>query len=178
MQTWFVFALATGAHSAPATAQPREVEQMVAIQALTDELKGRGRTGVVWVYHKLTAETENSATFETWLANLLPAHVRTRVSTDLFRSYWTANRQSRTLTRPSQIGGFPVRLIKRLGEENLPVSGGVYSVSRVGLSGAGDSALVSVSFACRGLCGSQDLYLYVLLAGQWKQQQNLVSVVH
>lgn len=173
MQVWLVLVLVAGRWGPTANLQSAELEQVVAVQALADELKSRPAGGFTLVYRELTAETKGAATFDTWLATLLPQHVRARVSDELFRSYWTVNKKQRALNRFREVDGVPVRFVTQRGEESLPAKGGVFAVSRVGLSAQGDSALVSVSFYCRGLCGSQKLYLYVLRDGRWRQQQTL-----
>jgi hypothetical protein len=173
MQLWFVLALVGGVQGPTVATQSPALEEAVAVQALADELKSPATPGVRLIYDKLTAETKGAAAFDQWVAALFPSRAHTRVSDELLLNYWSVNRKPRALTHLTDIAGIPVRYVTRVGEENLPATGGVLAVSRVGLTARGDSALVTVSIYCRGLCGSQKLCLYVLKDGQWKQQEIL-----
>jgi hypothetical protein len=176
MQMWLMVALAATKLVAVASIQLKDREQAVVAQAITDEVALRPQSGTVSVYHELQATTAHETDFDAWLTALLPEQYRARLSPAFFRSYWMANKSARGLPRPLEVG-VSVRQVKRVDEEHLPTTGGIYSVSRVGFTAKGDSALVSVSFACRGLCGSDQLYLYVLLDGRWTQRLLLRSLV-
>jgi hypothetical protein len=178
MQMWLLIALGVGSSIATGNPQSTDQEHPVVAQALADELAAQPVSGAVLVYYKLAAASAASAQFDTWLADLLPDYLRSGVPRDLFHRYWVANQEPLALSRLTKIGQIPIRLVRHMGEGDLPPTGGVYSFSRVGLTANGDSALVSVSFACKGLCGSEDLYLYVLRDGHWKRQRSLRSLVH
>jgi hypothetical protein len=148
------------------------------MQALVDELASRPSRDSVLLFHQLAPDAVNASDFEAWLERLLPERYRGRVSTELFRQYWQANKTARKLGATAEVADHPVRLVPLIRESTLPPTGGVHSVSRIGFSPSGDSALVTVSFACRGLCGWSDLFLYIRTATGWERRRTLLSVVH
>jgi hypothetical protein len=71
-----------------------------------------------------------------------------------------------------------VRIVADVRESTLPPTGGIYSVSRIGFTAGLDSAIVVVHFACGGLCGSGNYWLYVREANGWKRRVNIISFVN
>jgi len=149
-------------------------ELTVVLRALEDELATTPRDTVL-LSHQLAAQTRQAPGFESWLAALLPEEFRRRIPTDLLRRYWQANKTPRRLRTIDRIGGRPVRLIRRRAASDTT---GIFSSSRVGLSPTGDSAVLMLGFACPGLCGSSELWLYVRNEGAWERRRLLYSVVY
>jgi hypothetical protein len=154
-----------------------ELERSVALAALADELALAPEQDTVYLLKELRGNTAQASDSVAWLEQLLPARFRARVPTALFYRYWAANRTSASLGRFDRIAGRPVRRLTELREPTLP-SSGAYSLSRVGFAATSDSALVEVSVACRGLCGSENLYLYLKGPAGWRRHRNLRSLVH
>src|ERR1043166_1024553 len=128
--------------------QPADLERAVALKALEDEVAVDRRRDTVLLRERFVAATAESHEFSAWLERSLPERFRARVPPDLFRRYWEANRTAASFEAPGRIHNRPVRRVKVVRESSIPRTGGIYSVSRVGLSASQDSALVTVSFAC------------------------------
>src|SRR6266542_505401 len=155
--------------------RPADLERAVALKALEDQVAVDRRRDTVLLLERFVAATAESHEFTALLGRLLPERFRAGVPPDLFHRYWEAKRTSASLEAPGRIRNRPVRRVKAVREAAIPAAGGIYSVSRVGFSASQDSALVTVSFACRGLCGSDDLYLYVKGRSGWERRRNLLS---
>ena len=150
----------------------------MALKALEDQVAVDRRRDTVLLLERFVAATARAHEFSAWLERSLPERFRAGVPSELFHRYWTANRASASLEAPGRIHNRPVRRVREIRETAIPRAGGIYSVSRVGFSAGQDSALVTVSFACRGLCGSDDLYLYVKQGSGWQRRRTLLSMVH
>jgi hypothetical protein len=163
----------------PACAATRPIptsdpELTVVLTALEDELATVPRDSVP-LFHQLVGQTVQTSDFEAWLTALFPESFRLRLPIDLLRHYWLANKAPRRLSGIDRIGGHPVRLVSRRALSGTPT---LVSASRVGFSPTGDSAILTLNFACPGLCGSSDLWLYVHNANGWERRRLLLSVVH
>lgn len=150
----------------------------LALRALEDDVSKRSGGDTAFVLDRFVAATEASPAFDLWLNSFLEEKWRRGVPRSLFESYWQANRDSRPLDIPGSLGGRPIKVVTSLRESSLPERSGVYSISRVGFNERGDSALVSVNFACRGLCGSETLWLYVRQGQRWERRRGLHHMVH
>jgi hypothetical protein len=160
--------------------QPLALEQSVALVALADELALGPRRDTIYLLNRLSGTTTQAPDSALWLERLLPTRFMARVPPTLFYRYWAANQASAplSLSRFDRIAGRPVRWISDLREPTIRSATGAYSLSRIGFSPTADSALVEVSFACRGLCGSENLYLYLKGPTGWHRHRNLRSMVH
>ena len=158
--------------------QPIELEQSVALTALADELALGPQRDTIYLLKRLNGTTTQAPDSAVWLERVLPAQFRARVPSALFYRYWSANRASAPWGRFDRVGERPVQWVTELRESSLPSTSGVYSLSRIGFSPTADSALVEVSFSCRGLCGSAKLYLYHRGPNGWQLHRSLRSLVH
>ena len=158
--------------------QPVDPDTVVAVKVLEDALAVAGRRDTVFLLHHFVAATAEAHDSSAWLESVLPERFRARVPPGLFYRYWRANRTSARLRAPGSISGRAVQRIKEVRETTIPPVGGVYSLSRVGFSARQDSALVEARFACRGLCGSDALYLYVKGASGWERRRLLFFTDH
>jgi hypothetical protein len=103
---------------------------------------------------------EDSAAFVArWLHNPWPGRSMTPrgyiANADLLGRFWTANQHPAALPRsplaaPLQAPGSPVP------PGNV---GYLLQISRLGISKGGDSALVSLTYDCEGLCGTGEFWL-------------------
>ena len=159
-------------------AQPLELEQSVALVVLADEVALGPRRDTIYLLNRLSGTTTQAPDSAVWLERLLPDRFRARVPMTLFYRFWAANRAAAPLGTFDRVAGRPVRWVGELRESTLPAASGVYSLSRIGFSSTADSALVEASFACRGLCGSENLYLYLKGPDGWRRHRSLRSVVH
>jgi hypothetical protein len=176
---FYVLPLATALISCRTTGvQPHALEQSVALAALADELAHGPLPDTVYLLNRLTGTTTQAPDSAAWLEGLLPSRFLARMPAALFYRYWLANRASAPLGRSDQIAERPVRWIGDVRESSLPSGSGVYSLSRVGFSATADSALIEVGFACPGLCGSENLYLYLKGPNGWERHRSLRSMVH
>jgi len=166
----------TGSCTSASPSPTRDDEATVIRQALEDEFASLSQRDTLFVSSRLDARTAHEGDFAQWLDALLPSQFRHGVSRELFLRYWQANKRARTIRMPATLGGVWIEPLEAGPESALPADGGRYSVSRVGLTAAADSALVSVQFACHGLCGQMDLYLYVRRPIGWTRAWHLVAV--
>lgn len=158
----------------PVGAQSAYEEGRIVLQALEDKLRHDTLRDTVFLLPTLLAHTADANDSSTWTASLL--RFTRGVSPALLHSYWRANRTSTELVTPAILGGHPIRRISEQRETTLQQTGGIYSVSRVGFNARRDSALVTVSFACPGLCGTDILYLYVKSVEGWEKRRNLIQM--
>ena len=163
----------------PGHVSPSDIEVEIAFRALADELQEIPKQDSVLLLNRLEPRTSEAPDFDAWVGSRFLSPFRSRVPLDLWRRYWSANKSAKRFSPRPQLGDRPVRVLARVGEEDLPDRGGVYSLSRVGLSAGRDSAIVEVHFACRGLCGHGNLWLYVRSeTGTWTRHLNLMSYLH
>ena len=163
----------------PGRVSPADVEIEVAFTALADELNEVSKQDTVLLLNRLEPRTLEAPDFDVWVSSRFLSPFRARVPLDLWRRYWSANKSAKRFDSRPQLGDRPMRLLARDGEEDLPRRSGIYSLSRVGLSVGQDSAIVEVHFACRGLCGHGNLWLYVRSeTGAWTRNVNLMSYLH
>ena len=149
-------------------------ELAVVLKGLEDELATTPGDSVL-LFHQLVAHTGQAADFESWFEAMVPEQFRRAMPTHLLRRYWQASRTSRRLGRIGPIAGRPVRLVHHLPTAETR---GMFSSSRVGFAPTGDSAVLTLNFACPGLCGSSDLWLYVRGPGGWERRKLLLSLVN
>jgi hypothetical protein len=149
-------------------------ELAVVLKALEDEVATAPGDSVL-LFHQLVAQTGQAADFESWLEALVPEQFRPGMPRDLLRRYWQTSRTSRRLGRIGLIAGRPVRLVHHLPTAETR---GMFSSSRVGFAPTGDSAVLTLTFACPGLCGSSDLWLYIRGPSGWERRRLLHSLVN
>jgi hypothetical protein len=157
--------------------QAPDLELEIVRRALEDELRDATRDSLV-LFHQLIAPIEpaqRASDFQAWLDAMIPESFRRGIPLDLLQRYWEVNKTTRSLPPVEAIAGRSVRLIR----ERAPTdTAGFFAVSRVGLARSSDSAVVSVSFACPGLCGSTDMWLYVRSSAGWERRRRLHSLVY
>ena len=157
--------------------QSPDPELEVVRQALEDELREAPRDSVL-LFHLLIAPTppiQPGSDFQTWLDAMIPESFRRAIPLELLQRYWEANATTRTLPPIGAIAGRSMRLVGERAPTDTP---GILAVSRVGLARKSDSAIVSVSVECPGLCGSTDMWLYVRGSDGWERRRRLHSLVH
>jgi hypothetical protein len=166
-----ILSLAFGSTLAPS--QEPDSERAV-VQAVLLEEDG-SVSDTVLVSRELHRVTGRTQTFVGWSANLWPAGWHRPLGEPFLRRFGDANERSRELAEMAIHLGPRLRLMDK---SRAPATASVLTLSRVGLNTAGDSALIEIQFTCPGLCGSEDLVLYVRRVGVWRRQAVVRSQVH
>jgi hypothetical protein len=84
---------------------------------------------------------------------------------ELLAQFWTANRQAAQLAASP----FSIPLMPRGALTPAGNVGFVLQFSRLGFNQHGDSALLSISLGCRGLCGRGEFWLLTKQANHWRR---------
>jgi hypothetical protein len=166
-----ILSLAFGSTLAPS--QEPDSERAV-VQAVLLEEDG-SVSDTVLVSRELHRVTGRTQTFAGWSASLWPAGWRRPLGEPFLRRFWDANEHPRELAEMAIHLGPRLRLMDK---SRAPATASVFTLSRVGLNAAEDSALIEIQFTCPGLCGSEDLVLYVRRVGVWRRQAVVRSQVH
>ncbi len=146
---------------------PPRAEQEVLQQVLDDQTSQVRGDFYLLSELRWSLDTRGN-TFENWSATLWPAGWRRTVPDSLLRRFWDANLRPKAVRDVHLSLGPRLRLLRPGRKPGDAAS--VLTLSRAAFSSAGDSVLVAARFICPGLCGSDEILLYVRKRGAWSRE--------
>jgi len=134
-----------------------------------------GRPDSVFLSSELRLGQRERQTFEQWSQHLWCTGWRRPVSERLLRRFWDANQHPRRVAS-LRLPLAPQFRLMSSPDAALPPDASTMTVSAVGFTEGHDSALVAVQFRCPGLCGSDEVILYVRQDGAWRRARTVATV--